>query len=72
MPSTSSEDLSPELASALIDRLTSAQEARRRQRVFYRLFPDEDHGGVHRAAGEHRLGGVAVEVAAAAAVDRGP
>ena len=31
MPSTSSEDLSPELTSALIDRLTRTQEARRRQ-----------------------------------------
>jgi phage terminase large subunit-like protein len=42
MLSTSSEDLSPELASALIDRLSRTQEGRRRQRLFYRLFPDRD------------------------------
>jgi phage terminase large subunit-like protein len=42
MPSSSSEDLSPELASALIDRLTRTQDARRRQRLFYRLFPEQD------------------------------
>ena len=34
MPLTASEDLSPELASALID-LTRTQEARLRQRLFY-------------------------------------
>ena len=37
-----SEDLSPELASALIERLTKAQDGRRRQRLFYRLFPSQD------------------------------
>ena len=42
MPSTSSEDLSPKVASALIERLSKAQEARRRQRLFYRLFPKRD------------------------------
>ena len=38
MPSTPSEDLSPEIASALLERLSKVQEARRRQRLFYRLF----------------------------------
>ena len=42
MRSTSSEGLSPETASALIDQLTKVQERREQQRLFYRLFPDED------------------------------
>ena len=42
MCSTFSEELSPEAAGALLTRLTKVQEERRRQRLFYRLFPDED------------------------------
>ncbi len=42
MCSTFSEGLSPETASALIDQLTKVQERREQQRLFYRLFPDED------------------------------
>ena len=42
MRSTSSEGLSPETASALIGQLTKVQERREQQRLFYRLFPDED------------------------------
>jgi phage terminase large subunit-like protein len=42
MVSKFSEGLLPEAASALLERLTKVQERRRRQRLFYRLFPDED------------------------------
>ena len=42
MRSTSSEGLSPETANTLIDRLTKVQERREQQRLFYRLYPDED------------------------------
>jgi phage terminase large subunit-like protein len=42
MCSTSSEELSPAIAEAAIERLTEEQDRRRSQRVFYRLFPDED------------------------------
>ncbi len=34
--------MSPEAAEAVIRRLTEVQDERRRQRLFYRLFPDDD------------------------------